>query len=53
MSAANIAAWERIHGLRQDHLNEMGIRRGAFGQGYPDATFSPDNYIHKMFFILI
>jgi hypothetical protein len=49
MSAANIESWQHIHGLRQNLLNEMGLRRGAFGQGYHDPTFSPANYIQRMF----
>ena len=49
MSAADVAGWKHIHGLRQDLLNQMGLTRGAIGQGYHDPTFSPANYIHKMF----
>jgi hypothetical protein len=49
MSAENVAGWANIHGLRQNHLNEMKLTRGVFGQGYHDPTFSPENYIHKMF----
>jgi len=49
MSAANIAGWFPIHGLRQDLLNEMKLTRGSFGQGYKDPTFSPEAYIHRMF----
>jgi len=49
MSAANIAGWANIHGVTQRDLNEMGLNRGSFGQGYHDPTFSPANYIHSMF----
>jgi len=49
MSAANIAGWADIHGIKQSDLNEMGLTRSVLGSGYHDPTFSPANYIHSMF----
>ena len=49
MSAANVAGWANIHGLRQNHLNEMKLTWGVYGQPHHDPTFSAANYIHRMF----